>query len=312
MVATMSQTELGSTAPRSVDPDQSPALASRARWELDSRPADVLVFGSRLVYGSVGTNAALPPLEAAGLRVAAVPTALLSNLPHHPSFQAMAIPPDWLGATLHDLSGLKVADDVATVCTGYFADPKQVEIVGRWLSALVARRPHLRVIVDPTLGDHDVGTYTDPLVADALTEHLLPLATGLTPNRFELELLQRSSATGNGDSQTLLAQARQLLRDRTEWVIVTGGSADKTMKHVSATIVTANHDVVLTEEYVPTGVKGAGDVFVGALIAELHRGAAVTNAVIGAADQVRRALSTRSLGPLPSPLHASLPDTSGQ
>ncbi|MGH8964748.1 MAG: pyridoxal kinase, partial [Actinomycetes bacterium] len=135
------------------------ARADRERWELDQRRADVLLVGSQLAYGSVGTNAALPVLNEAGLRVVPLPTVLLSNLPHHRSVHAITLPPEWLRSTLDDLTALGVAAEIDTICTGYFAEPAQVEAVAGWIRTALASAPGLRVIVDPTLGDHDVGPY---------------------------------------------------------------------------------------------------------------------------------------------------------
>lgn len=171
----------------------------RDRWELDLRPADVLLIGSQLAYGSEGTNASAPVLTGSGLRVSLVPTILLSNLPHHRSVHSVAIPPEWLGQVLSDLAALTVTDEIDTVSTGYFADPQQVEVVAGFLAGLVQRRPQLRVVVDPTLGDDDVGAYTDPRVAASLREHLLPLATGLTPQPVRTRTVDRHRAKRRHD-----------------------------------------------------------------------------------------------------------------
>lgn len=254
----------------------------RARWELNRRPAQVLLIGSQVAFGSVGMNGVLPMLE--GVRVVPLPTIVLSNLPHYPSVHANPMPAEWLAGSIRDLEALGVLDEIDTVCTGYFASPDQVDAVADTLEPLTARRPDLRVLVDPTLGDSDVGMYTDPAVAPALRERLLPLATGIVPNGFELELL-----SGQGASSDAEHAARALMGPRADWVVVSGGAASGGPTLVDL-VVTREGATKLQHPLIPTTVKGTGDAFAGALLAELRRGAAVTDAVESAAAAVRALL----------------------
>src|SRR5690606_2224727 len=66
----------------------------RERWELDRRPAEVLLIGSQVSFGSVGMNGVLPMLP--DTRVVPLPTIVLSNLPHYPSVHANPLPAEWL------------------------------------------------------------------------------------------------------------------------------------------------------------------------------------------------------------------------
>lgn len=270
----------------------------RDRWELDLRPADVLLIGSQLAYGSVGTNASAPVLTGSGLRVSLVPTILLSNLPHHRRVHSVAIPPEWLGQVLSDLAALTVTDEIDTVSTGYFADPQQVEVVAGFLAGLVQRRPQLRVVVDPTLGDDDVGAYTDPRVAASLREHLLPLATGLTPNRYELEQLTGTARSDDTTEQQIADQARSLLGARGSWAVVTGGAVGaEGSAHGRSTdlVVTADGYHALTHDRAPGSAKGTGDVFTAALVSSLHAGHPTVEAAKLAAAVVRDHVERRSL-----------------
>lgn len=256
----------------------------RDRWELDRRPADILLVGSQVAYGSVGMNGVLPLLGAA--RVVPVPTIVLGALPHYPSVHAAPLSAEWLSGTLDDLRALGVLDEIDSVCTGYFASPEQVHAVADVLEKLVQHRPGLRILVDPTLGDSDVGLYTDPAVAPALRERLLPLATGIVPNRFELALL-----SGAPDETSLNAEAaaRALLGDRAEWAVVSGGEVaggDSIIDLIVTRDGTEDHEHPL----VASTAKGTGDAFAGALLAALRAGQSVTQAVSAAAYAVRTRL----------------------
>lgn len=257
----------------------------RTRWELNRHPAEVLLIGSQVAFGSVGMNGVLPMLDEA--RVVPLPTIVLSNLPHYPSVHAAPMSADWLAGSIRDLESLGVLDEIDSVCTGYFASPDQVEAVADALERLVARRPGLRVLVDPTLGDADVGLYTDPAVAPALRERMLPLATGFVPNRFELGLLSGDDAdAAQTDAETA---ARALLGPRAEWAVISGGTV--TGSTLVDLVVTRGGRADLEHPLIPTTVKGTGDAFAGALLAALRRGAPVTDAVATAASAVRALLS---------------------
>lgn len=272
----------------------------RERWELDARPVDVIAIGSQVVYGSVGLSASVPTLAAHGLRVAALPTAVLSNLPHYRNVHALGVDPDWIPAALHDLTELGVAGEAATVYTGYFASPGQVACVAEWLRGLLRKRPALRVVVDPTLGDHDVGAYTDPSVAEALREQLLPLATGVVPNLFELQRLTgRPPVRERPRVEQIADAARGLLGARGEWVVVTGliaadGSPDG--HSGEDLVVTGTGSTPVRYERMSSGAKGTGDVMAAALIAGLHDGLDIVRAVERAGGVVRHGLRNRRIG----------------
>ncbi|GGL97357.1 pyridoxal kinase [Glutamicibacter protophormiae] len=274
--------------------DEHSAL-SRERWELDSRPADVIAIGSQVVYGTVGLSASVPVLTERGLKVAALPTAMLSNLPHYPQVHAADLSGPWVADALHDLTALGIADEVSTVYTGYFAGPAQVIAVAGWLRVLLERRPQLRVVVDPTLGDYDVGAYTDPEVASALRKELLPLATGIVPNLFELQHLLESSPERDQPVDQIIKDARRLLHGRCQWVVATGLDGQD-RQHGEDLVVTADEVAAIGYERLDVRVKGTGDVMAASIVAGLHQGLDIADSVEQAGTAVRRRLEARRIG----------------
>ncbi len=274
--------------------DENSAL-SRERWELDSRPVDVIAIGSQVVYGTVGLSASVPVLTELGLKVAALPTAMLSNLPHYPQVHAADLSGPWVADALHDLTALGIADEVSTVYTGYFAGPAQVIAVAGWLRVLLERRPQLRVVVDPTLGDYDVGAYTDPEVASALRKELLPLATGIVPNLFELQHLLESSPERDQPVDQIIKDARRLLPGRCQWVVATGLDGQD-RQHGEDLVVTADEVAAIGYERLDVRVKGTGDVMAASIVAGLHQGLDIADSVEQAGTAVRRRLEARRIG----------------
>lgn len=256
--------------------------------ELDTRPVSVLAFGSQLLSGGVGLNAALPAYIQAAIRVAGVPTLLLSNLPHYPSVQTLDIPAEWIRTALTDLEATGVLDELRVVAVGYLADPAQAYAIAEWFKSLPSeRRPFL--VLDPTFGDGDVGFYTNPAVVPAIREALVPLADIMTPNSFELRHLTgveletskevaRSKVTRVGnyaaDTANLVECARTLMTERTRAVILTGVSQnDDGAAKIGNIVVTGTSATPFFLDEVETQSKGLGDTFAAALVSSLvHSG----------------------------------------
>ncbi|WP_350258988.1 PfkB family carbohydrate kinase [Scrofimicrobium sp. R131] len=262
--------------------------------ELDVRLPQVLAFGSQLLHGSVGLNAALPIYSAAGIRASSVPTILLSNLPHYPSVQTLAVAPEWIRGALTDLAATGALTDLSAVTSGYLAIPAQAEVVANWLEQRHASSQPWFVL-DPTLGDADVGFYTDPAVGPAVREYLVPRADVITPNLFELAQLSGAGTPPDGqDLSALVAMARQLTDAGAKSVVVTGVPLDA--DRVQNVVVTASEVQVSSSPRLTTGAKGLGDVFTAGLTAALVAGAELPEAVIRGAAQVNRAIEQRRLG----------------
>lgn len=258
----------------------------RKHAELRQTPADVLLISSQVVYGTVGMSAALPVLHREGLQALALPTIVLSSMPHYANCHVAAHDPQWLADSLNDLVVLGLIDEVTTIATGYFASVEQVEVVAMWLRRIRVSHPHLTVVVDPTIGDYDVGVYTAPGIDEALRDHLMPLATGLVPNAFEFSHL--SPTPGHAAEQ-----ARGLLGEHGEWVVVTSFAMDDTT--VTDLIVTRTETFEVHNPLVSSKAKGAGDVYAAALIAGLHKNTTLIHAATHAAHTVHAGLTARAL-----------------
>ncbi|MEO7938070.1 MAG: pyridoxine/pyridoxal/pyridoxamine kinase [Burkholderiaceae bacterium] len=249
---------------------------------------DVVSVQSQVVYGRVGNNVARPTLEAMGLRVAAVPTVVLSNTPHYPTMHGGAIPTKWFSGYLADLSARGALHQLKAVLVGYLGSPAQAAALARWVQQLLAQYPKLRVVIDPVMGDHDSGIYVDPRMAQAYRQRLMPLAQVLTPNGFELAHLTGQPVD---DVDSVIAAARSLLSGHTECVAVTSGAPDTwPVGAMQVVLVTRAQAQVITHALVDASPKGTGDLFAAALTGHWISGDSLPQAAMKACQQVVRAL----------------------
>ena len=160
-----------------------------------SRPGRVLSIQSHVVHGHVGNKSAVFPMQLLGLDVDPVNSVQFSN---HTGYSA--------GFTGDRLSGEQLATLVAGLeknallagfthlLTGYIGDVSFL----RHLLAVVAKlrqvNPDLVYVCDPVMGDDGKLYVPDELVA-IYREDVVGLATILTPNQFECELLSGCKIT---------------------------------------------------------------------------------------------------------------------
>ena len=150
--------------------------------------ARVLCISSQTVYGPVGNSAAVPALQAEGHEVMQIPTVILSNHPGHGKPAGQSTPAALLEDMFEALNRIKAFHGLNAVMTGYFTSAAQVIAAAKQITALKLADESLHVLVDPVIGDHGA-LYVPIDVAEAIRDHLLPLATITTPNLFELTWL---------------------------------------------------------------------------------------------------------------------------
>lgn len=258
---------------------------------------DIVSVQSQVVYGCVGNNAAMPVFRKAGLRAIAVPTVVLSNTPHYPTLHGGAVPLDWFEGLLQGLDERGVTRRARAVVCGYLGQPGQAGLLARWLPALRASRPDLKVHIDPVMGDRNDGLYVNEGLVQQYRDLLVPLADGMTPNHFELELLVGRALSS---IEEVVAAARELIARGPDWIVVTSAAP---MAAAAGTlqlaVVTRDEATVVThpEIAIPPSVHGTGDVFMAGVTARLLTGQYLVEAVRSAAAQVTAALErTRELG----------------
>ncbi|MCC7253332.1 pyridoxal kinase [Hyphomicrobium sp.] len=151
--------------------------------------ATVIAVSSFVARGTVGLRAILPSLDRMGHEAIACPTTLLSNHLGHARATGSPVAPETLSAIIEALDANGWLPDVDAVLTGYLPSPDHVRIVETLVARLHTQRPDALFVCDPVLGDHPGGLYVPQGVAEAVRDRLLPRATHVKPNRFELAFL---------------------------------------------------------------------------------------------------------------------------
>lgn len=288
--------DAGGPGPRGGVTGRSDHAADRIdRDAYEPLPVDVISIQSQVLYGCVGNSAAVPTLQGMGLNVVAVPTVLLSNVPHYDTLHGGPIPTEWFAGFLADLERRNALRHVRAILLGYLGPPEQTAELVEWLERILDEHPGLMLIVDPVMGDHDAGVYVHQDLPPVLRDRLVPLARGLAPNAFELEQLVGEPLPTR---DATVAAARTLLTGTTEWVVVTSAAPAQTPSG-TVTVLVVTRDAVeeIGHELVATIARGTGDLFTAVLTGGLLHGLSLVDATRAACDHTVAVLQrTTALG----------------
>ncbi|MFD1747168.1 pyridoxal kinase PdxY [Rhizobium helianthi] len=194
----------------------------------------VISISSHVIRGSVGNRAAVFALETLGYPVWAMPTVILPWHPGHGPSTRMPLPDDIFNQMIDDLIRAPWLSEVKAVLTGYFGHPSQPKAVARLITAIQQQNPDLVYLCDPVMGDKG-GLYVPEATAAGIRDHLLPLATIATPNRYELAWLSEAQLETNaaimdaalalGPKQMLVSSAVPMMANSTGNLLLSGQHA---------------------------------------------------------------------------------------
>ncbi|MGG7517939.1 pyridoxal kinase PdxY [Allorhizobium undicola] len=224
----------------------------------------IISVSSHVIRGTVGNRASAFALEALGFPVWSMPTVVLPWHPGHGPSTRMTFPDDMFEKAVDDLVAAPWIGEVRAVMTGYFGSPAQPAVMARLIRRLREVNPALVYLCDPVMGDFN-GLYVPQATAEAIRDHLMPLATIATPNRFEFGWL-----TGRTfESNTEMAGAAGDLG--VETLVVT--SAFPMMAKSTGTLLLSGKAALLAEHrLVEKAPNGLGDLFSALFLAQRLRG----------------------------------------
>jgi pyridoxal kinase len=229
----------------------------------------VLVISSLVASSQVGGQVTNQVLSAASIRPIFVPTVVLGR---HPGLGAPGggpTPTDLMASALDGVKAHGLLERSDAIFTGYFHNPDQVRLAAGLIAEIRAQRPECVVMVDPIMGDGaadggDDGLYVSPETARAIRDDLIPLASVITPNRFELAWLSRSEIKTPEDA---VKAARGLAP------VVMCTSAPAALNEVSVICVTPDDAFSAYMPRIEPAPYGTGDVFAASALVERLAGA---------------------------------------
>lgn len=252
-------------------------------------PPLVISIQSQVVLGHVGNSAALFPMQAAGLEVAAIPTVVFSNTPDYATLRGRPLPADFFAELLEGAWERGLPQRADFLLSGYIGSLEVARLMADFVARAKAANPRLRYFCDPVMGDEAPGLYVPPEIAGVLKDGLLPLADFASPNPFEISWLTGQKIRALED----LASAASAMRMATgAHLIATGCVLEDTAPGMLESVILGPGGISRhPTPRLPVAMAGTGDLFAALVLAGLARGHGLAQAVGFAQEQVSHALA---------------------
>jgi pyridoxine kinase len=244
----------------------------------------VISIQSQVVHGHVGNSAAVYAMQAEGVTVAAVPTALLSNHPHYSTMRGTVLDAGLVADLLRGVEECGLVERATVLLTGYLGSSAIAEHVACFAAAARKRNPNLVYLCDPVMGDDDLGVFVADGLTDIFRDQLVPLASIITPNQFELEVLAGTKAR---EMAGLLTASDRIAHGGRRAVIATGCTLADTIPGQIETVLREGGALTrIATPRVPIRPYGTGDLLAGLVAARLAKGGRLPDAMRYAVDGI--------------------------
>ncbi|KAL6784315.1 PDX2 [Auxenochlorella protothecoides x Auxenochlorella symbiontica] len=269
------------------------------------RSPRVLSIQSHVVAGCVGNKAAVFPLQLLGFEVDAVNTVQFSNHTGYPLWKGRVLSGEELWDLIDAMETNGLLSQYTHLLTGFIGSLSLLHTIHRVLLKLREYNPALVYVCDPVQGDNGQ-LYVSPDLPPAFRSELTPIATIMTPNQLEAELLTKRSI---GSVQEALDACAQLHRLGPHTVVIT--SLDLEPDHVTVLASTTQPQAEgalstfrILVPRVQAYVTGTGDLFTALLLGWLHKEPghvqlAVEKALAGLQIILRDSVGTEADGQAP-------------
>lgn len=226
-------------------------------------PPTVLCFSGSDPSGGAGIQADIMAIHALGSHCASIITALTVQNTQN-VYDFLPIAADFL---LQQANVIMQDLPVAAIKIGMLGSIENVRALGMWLQA----HPHIPVVLDPVTVASGGGELGGESIVEAITQHLLPRATLITPNTIEAQQFVPHAKNQDECAQYFLAR-------HCEYVLIKGSHADT--PDVTNTLYQAKHTPISqTWPRLPHDYHGSGCTLAASVAALLAQELSVAEAV---------------------------------
>lgn len=238
---------------------------------MGSNPKRVLSIQSHVVSGCVGNKCAVLPLCRMGFEVDAVNSVQFSNHTGYDHFEGQVIDGKDLSKLMYGLEVNDLLSGYSHVLTGYIGSVSMLESISQTVRKLKELNPDLVYVCDPVCGD-DGRLYCHSEIPDAFAKMLLPLATIITPNQFEAELLTGTKISSIEDA----VRVCRVLHDQGPATVILSSlslpEATDTISILASVSSPNTSDIFMIEvEKIDGYFTGTGDLFSALLLGYIDR-----------------------------------------
>ncbi|MGH8674634.1 MAG: bifunctional hydroxymethylpyrimidine kinase/phosphomethylpyrimidine kinase [Burkholderiales bacterium] len=244
---------------------------------MSTNPPIVMIFAATDPTGGAGLQADVLTLASLGCHPVSVTTAITVQDTHGVR-GVRAIEPHWI---LEQARGLLDEMPVAAFKLGVLGSAENVAAV----AALVAEHRGAPLVLDPVLASGRGDALASDATIDAVSDHLLPLTTVLTPNSLEARRLAGALPTSD-----LGECAARLIGRGAAYVLVTG-THEPGAEVVNTLYGAAGALDTRRWQRLPGSYHGSGCTLASAIAAQLALGLPVPDAVRIAQEYTWRSLA---------------------
>jgi len=175
---------------------------------VSSSTGRALTIQSHVVSGYVGNKCAVFPLQLHGFDVDPIFSVQFSNHTGYGCWKGEVMTGEQLQSLVEGLEQNGLLEGYTHLLTGYIGSASMLRTVARLVRKLRTYNPDLVYVCDPVLGDNG-RLYVPAELTTIYREEIVPLATLLTPNQFEAELLTGMTIGSEEDALAACASLHQ-------------------------------------------------------------------------------------------------------